>query len=127
MKKRHGLPVPERTEAAPDQRVKWLRAIRIGLCLALGCSLTLMLIFTCMVLGQEYYFAKLEAEGMLVFRAHPHTPYYIAMIQLSGLSIMLISLLLIFRANWQAWTQPQTKRTIKRRRICDPDQEKFDQ
>ena len=41
MKKRHGLPVPERTEAAPDQRVKWLRAIRIGLCLALGCSLTL--------------------------------------------------------------------------------------
>ena len=81
MKKRHGLPVPERTEAAPDQRVKWLRAIRIGLCLALGCSLTLM----------------------------------------------LISLLLIFRANWQAWTQPQTERAIKRRRICDPDQEKFDQ
>ena len=127
MKKRHGLPVPERTEAAPDQRVKWLRAIRIGLCLALGCSLTLMLIFTCMVLGQEYYFAKLEVEGMLVFRAHPYTPYYIVMIQLSGLSIMLISLLLIFRANWQAWTQPQTERAIKRRRICDPDQEKFDQ
>ena len=76
MKKRHGLPVPERTEAAPDQRVKWLRAIRIGLCLALGCSLTLMLIFTFMILGQEYYFAKLEAEGMLVFRAHPHTVLY---------------------------------------------------
>ena len=127
MKKRHGLPGSERTEAAPDQRVKWLRAIRIGLCLALGCSLTLMLIFTCMVLGQEYYFAKLEVEGMLVFRAHPHTPYYIAMIQLSGLSIMLTSLLLVFRANWQAWTQPQTERAIKRRRICDPDQEKFDQ
>lgn len=127
MKKRHGLPVPERTEAEPDQRVKWLRAIRIGLCLALGCSLTLMLIFTCMILGQEYYFAKLEAEGMLVFRAHPYTPYYIVMIQLSGLSIMLTSLLLVFRANWQAWTQPQTERTIKRRRICDPDQEKFDQ
>ena len=127
MKKRHSLPGAERTEAAPDQRVKWLRAIRIGLCLALGCSLTLMLIFTCMVLGQEYYFAKLEVEGMLVFRAHPYTPYYIVMIQLSGLSIMLTSLLLIFRANWQAWTQPQTERTIKRRRICDPDQEKFDQ
>ena len=89
MKKRHGLPVPERTEAAPDQRVKWLRAIRIGLCLALGCSLTLMLIFTCMVLGQEYYFAKLETEGISIIRPHPHTPYYIAMIQLGGLSMML--------------------------------------
>ena len=39
MKKRHGLPVPERTEAAPDQRVKWLRAIRIGLCLRWGAAL----------------------------------------------------------------------------------------
>lgn len=41
MKKRHSLPGSERAEAMPDQRVKWLRAIRIGLCLALGCSLTL--------------------------------------------------------------------------------------
>ena len=127
MKKRHNLPGAERTEAAPDLRVKWLRAIRIGLRLALGCSLTLMLIFTFMVLGQEYYFFKLEAEGIPVFRVHPHTPYYIAMLQLSGLSIMLTSLLLIFRVNWQAWTQPQTEKAIKRRRICDPDQEIFDQ
>ena len=114
MQKKHELAATERMGAEQNRRMKWLRAIRIGLRFALVCCLALMLIFTFMVLGQEYYFAKLEAEGIPIIRSHPHTPYYIAMIQLGGLSVMLISLLLILRVNWQAWSAALTgQRTEK--------------
>ena len=114
MQKEHELAATERMGAEQNRRMKWLRATRIGLRFALVCCLALMLIFTFMVLGQEYYFAKLEAEGISITRSHPYTPYYIAMIQLGGLSMMLTSLLLIFRMNWQAWSAALTGQSTEK-------------
>lgn len=86
MQKEHELAATERMETEQNRRMKWLRATRIGLRFALVCCLALMLIFTFMVLGQEYYFAKLEAEGISITRSHPYTPYYIGDDSVGGLS-----------------------------------------
>lgn len=114
MQKERERTATERMGAEQNRRMKWLRATRIGLRFALVCCLALMLILTFMVLGQEYYFAKLEAEGISITRSHPYTPYYIAMVQLGGLSMMLTSLLLIFRVNWQAWSAALTGQSTEK-------------
>ena len=96
-------------ERIPKEEIDphWFRVLRIiRLCLRIGlvCCLAVMFAITFMVLGQEYLFAQWAAAGIPDTRVRPHTPYYIAMFQLSGASLILLSLLLLFRIRWDDWT-----------------------
>lgn len=108
IKKRHSLAVPGTVKPKQVQGMKWLRGIRTGLRLALGCCLAWMLIYTCVVLWQECIVFPLAAEDVSVLRLELRTQYGPVMLWLSGLALALSGLLLTLRVNWQAWSTALT-------------------
>ena len=58
----------------------------------------LMLAMTLMVLGQEFLFLRWAAAGISLSRPAAHTPYYVLMFELGGLSIMNFALFLLIQS-----------------------------
>ena len=106
IKKRYSLAVPGTVK--PKQEMKWLRGIRTGLRLALGCCLAWMLIYTCAVLWQECCVFPLAAEDVSSLRLALRIQYGTVMLWLAVLVLALSGLLLTLRVHWQAWSAALT-------------------
>lgn len=81
-------------ERALRQLTLLCRVVLAGFCVCLF----LILAMTLVVLGQEYLFLCWAAAGVIIARPAAHTPYFILMLELGGLSIMHFALFLLIRA-----------------------------
>lgn len=70
------------------------RIVLAGFCVCLF----LILAMTLVVLGQEYLFLCWSAAGVVIARPAAHTPYFVLMFELGGLSVMHFALFLLIRA-----------------------------
>lgn len=85
---------PVRDERALWQLTLLRRSVLAGFCVCLF----LILAMTLVVLGQEYLFLCWSAAGVVIARPAAHTPYYVLMFELGGLSVMHFALFMLIRA-----------------------------
>ena len=88
----------ENGSARDSRTLHQLTLLRRIVVAGFGLCLFAMAAMTFMVLGQEYLFLRWASVGISVSRPAAHTPYYVLMFELGGLSVMHFALLLLVRA-----------------------------
>lgn len=88
----------ENGSARDSRTLHQLTLLRRIVVAGFGLCLFAMAAMTFMVLGQEYLFLRWASVGISVSRPAAHTPYFVLMFELGGLSVMHLALFLLIRA-----------------------------
>lgn len=102
------------TDGRTPRRLTLLcRIVAAGLCVCLF----LMLAMTLMVLGQEFLFLRWASVGISLSRPAAHTPYFILMFELGGLSIMHLALFLLICSALKDMTYTANSKHLKDNKV----------